>query len=60
MQAHERDILSYPAQNRLTKAMRNAAKVQENTELMSLWAGQSVAKARYQSVADLMRSLVDD
>jgi nitronate monooxygenase len=60
MHQHEDAVLPYPAQNRLTKAMRDEAKAQEKTAFMSLWAGQSVAKARYQSVAGLMRSLVND
>jgi nitronate monooxygenase len=51
-------ILPYPIQNKITKQMRDRAKALENPDYMSLWAGQSVADVRYQTVEDLLGELV--
>jgi nitronate monooxygenase len=40
MEKQEQDILHYPIQNALTSGMRKAAANQNNTDFMSLWAGQ--------------------
>ncbi len=51
-------ILPYPAQNRLTRALRQWAKGQGNTEYMSLWAGQSVADCQARSAAAVVSDLL--
>lgn len=52
------DILPYPLQNALTRAMRAAAAEQGNPEFLSLWAGQGVARARAMPAAELVSRLV--
>jgi nitronate monooxygenase len=54
----ENDILPYPLQNALTRAMRAAAAEQGNPDFLSLWAGQGVARARAMPAAELVRRLV--
>ncbi len=51
-------VPAYPIQNALTSSIRAHAGKVNNTELMSLWAGQGVARCRDFVVADLMRVLV--
>jgi nitronate monooxygenase len=51
-------LLDYPAQNALTKTLRDAAKSQNNPEYMSMWAGQSAALCRDCSAADLIDNLL--
>jgi nitronate monooxygenase len=54
----ETQVPAYPVQNALTGAIRaHAAKVND-TELMSLWAGTQVHKARAMPVAELMATLL--
>ena len=53
-------ILPYPIQNKLTRGMRTHAKQADNTEYMSLWAGQSAYLARQLSVADLFQVLINE
>ncbi|HEX8925913.1 MAG TPA: nitronate monooxygenase, partial [Terriglobales bacterium] len=55
---HEDDVLPFPAQNSLTRAMRNEATKRNNSEYLSLWAGQGTRLARRASAADLVRLLV--
>lgn len=58
MAGHEQDILPFPAQNSLTRAMRTEAAKQNRPEYLSLWAGQGARLARRTSAAELVRSLV--
>ncbi|MFZ6751139.1 NAD(P)H-dependent flavin oxidoreductase [Undibacterium sp. Ren11W] len=58
MAAVEAQVPAYPIQNALTSSIRAQAGKLNNTELMSLWAGQGVAKVRDLSVRDLMAALV--
>jgi nitronate monooxygenase len=51
-------ILSYPAQNSLTQTIRQAAKAQNNTDYLSMWAGQSAASCQNCSVEQLMLVLM--
>ncbi|CAN5733139.1 nitronate monooxygenase [soil metagenome] len=51
-------VPAYPVQNSLTGRIRAEAGKTNNTELMSLWAGQGVARARDLSVSELMTALV--
>jgi nitronate monooxygenase len=60
MIAHKEDILDYPIQNALTAPMRKAAAMQNNTDFMSMWAGQYSYECREMSVALLMHELVQD
>ncbi|MBC3869358.1 NAD(P)H-dependent flavin oxidoreductase [Undibacterium oligocarboniphilum] len=53
-------VPAYPVQNALTGSIRAAAAKENNTELMSLWCGQGVARSKEISVADLMAELVRD
>jgi nitronate monooxygenase len=59
MESHAKMILPYPIQNKISKQMRDRAKALENPEFMSLWAGQSVANVKYQSVEALFAELVE-
>lgn len=51
-------ILPYPAQNQLTRAMRQAAAQREYAEFLSLWAGQGVARIRALPAAELVGAIV--
>jgi nitronate monooxygenase len=58
MEAVADQVPAYPIQNALTSSLRAAAGKASNTELMSLWAGQGVARCRDLAVAELMHALV--
>lgn len=49
--------LPYPVHNQLTKDIRRAAKEQNHTGYMSLWAGQAAALSRRQSAAVLVQRI---
>jgi nitronate monooxygenase len=53
-------ILPYPRQNDLTRPMRSAAAKANDTERLSLWAGQGVRVARRLSATDLVHRLVEE
>ncbi|WP_426114125.1 NAD(P)H-dependent flavin oxidoreductase [Massilia sp. PWRC2] len=57
MEAVEQQVPAYPVQNALTGSIRAAAAAAGNSELMSLWAGSGVNRARPMSVAALMNTL---
>ena len=59
MQKFEHDILPFPIQNKLTKQVRQASAMQNNTEFMSLWAGSSVHQCRDISANKLIDLLID-
>lgn len=54
----EKQLPAYPVQNALTTPIRAAATAKGNTELMSLWAGAEVRRARAMPAAKLMQTLV--
>ncbi len=58
MESVETQVPAYPVQNALTGSIRAAAATSGDTELMSLWAGAEVGRARALSVAQLMQTLV--
>jgi nitronate monooxygenase len=58
MQAVEQDVPAYPIQNALTAGIRAQANKINETELMSLWAGQGVGMVRAMPAARLMETLV--
>ncbi len=56
----DRAVLPYPLQNALTRAMRTAAAAAGDADLLSLWAGQGVARIRSLPAAALVRALVEE
>ncbi|MCX7217636.1 MAG: nitronate monooxygenase [Burkholderiales bacterium] len=58
MAAVQAQVPIYPIQNALTSGIRAQAGKSNNTELMSLWAGQGVAKVRDLTVSELIAALV--
>jgi nitronate monooxygenase len=58
MEAVEDQVPAYPVQNALTGSIRSAAAASGDTELMSLWAGAQVGRARAMPAAQLMQTLV--
>lgn len=51
-------IAPFPVQNWLTGRFRPEAAAQGNTDLMSLWAGQSAALIRHDSATDVLAELL--
>lgn len=60
MEAVADQVPAYSIQNTLTASIRAHASKSENTELMSLWAGQGVARCRDLATADLMQVLLSE
>jgi nitronate monooxygenase len=58
MSDNEWRIPAYPVQNALTTPIRAAAAAKGDPELMSLWAGAEINRARPLPVAKLMQTLV--
>jgi nitronate monooxygenase len=58
MKSVESQVPAYPVQNALTASIRSAAAASADPQLMSLWAGAEVGRARAMSVAQLMQTLV--
>jgi nitronate monooxygenase len=56
----EHTILPFRQQNDLTRPMRNAAGLKGIADLISLWAGQGVARSRAMPAADLVASLLEE
>ncbi|WP_027954600.1 NAD(P)H-dependent flavin oxidoreductase [Halobacillus kuroshimensis] len=54
---HE-DLLPYPLQNQMTKAIRQASAAKGNPEYMSLWSGQSPRLSRDTSAGEVISDLV--
>ncbi len=53
-------IPPFPLQNGLTRPLRNAATATDETDAMSLWAGQAAALARRESTSALINRLVQE
>lgn len=53
-------ILDYPIQNALTLPMRKAAKEKQNSDYVSIWAGQGVAHCRNIRAEDFINHLVSE
>ncbi len=60
MKKHEKEILDYPLQNTLTQSIRKAAAQQNNTDLMSIWAGQGTRLNRDLTVKDLITEIITE
>lgn len=58
MQAVEAQVPAYPLQNALTGSLRAAAAKSGDTEMMSLWAGACVSRARAMPAALLVQTLM--
>ena len=58
MMSVEKEFPAYPVQNALTTPIRATAAAQGDPELMSLWAGAEIRRARPLPVAMLMQTLV--
>lgn len=57
MQAHQDSILPFPIQNALTQKIRSDANKNNNTDFMSMWAGQGMALCKKLSACDLINEL---
>ncbi|MFZ2315743.1 MAG: nitronate monooxygenase [Gammaproteobacteria bacterium] len=57
MQLYENEIVAYPVQNALTNAMRKEAKEKNNTDYMSMWAGENASLCQTMPAADLVSRL---
>ncbi|WP_213278268.1 NAD(P)H-dependent flavin oxidoreductase [Chryseobacterium indologenes] len=53
-------ILPYPYQNKLTNALRKAAKSLQNTEFVSIWLGQSIHQYSELSTEEILRNLIKE
>ncbi|AZA79513.1 nitronate monooxygenase [Chryseobacterium sp. G0186] len=51
-------ILPYPYQNKLTNALRKAAKDQQNADFVGLWTGQSIHDYSERSTEEILRNLI--
>jgi nitronate monooxygenase len=60
MEGAEEQVPPYPVQNALTGPIRFEAAKRGDTELMSLWCGTGVGRARRMSAARLVQTLVDE
>ncbi len=58
MHSVQASVPAYPVQNALTLPIRAAAAAKGDPELMSLWAGTEIRRARPLPVAQLMQTLV--
>lgn len=51
-------ILPYPYQNKLTNALRKAAKSKQNTDFVGIWTGQSIHNYSELSTEEILRNLI--
>jgi len=56
----EQEVANYPVQNSLTRQIRNTAKEKQNSDFMSLWAGQGSAMSRKCTAQELVSLLVSE
>lgn len=52
-------VLPYPYQNKITKELRKAAKLNENAEFVSIWLGQSIHQFSGDSTMDIIKRLIE-
>lgn len=60
MAQHQTAVLPYPYQRFLTQDIVNAAKQQNNKDLMMMWAGQATALCRSLAVQDFIATLIKE
>lgn len=53
-------ILPYPYQNKLTNALRKAAKSLQNPEFVGIWVGQSIHQYSELSTEEILRNLIKE
>lgn len=53
-------ILPYPYQNKLTNALRKAAKALQNPEFAGIWVGQSIHRYSEQSTEEILKKLIKE
>ncbi|SMO88742.1 nitronate monooxygenase [Chryseobacterium rhizoplanae] len=53
-------ILPYPYQNKLTNALRKAAKSLQNPEFVGIWIGQSIHQYSELSTEEILRNLIKE
>ncbi|PTT33264.1 nitronate monooxygenase [Chryseobacterium sp. HMWF028] len=53
-------ILPYPYQNKLTNALRKAAKSLQNLEFVGIWVGQSIHQYSNLSTEDILKKLIKE
>ncbi|MFC4163725.1 NAD(P)H-dependent flavin oxidoreductase [Epilithonimonas zeae] len=53
-------ILPYPYQNKLTGEFRKAARIQNNSEFVNLWIGQSIGKLSEESTTIILKNLIEE
>lgn len=58
MKEYDDQILAYPLQNTLTKAIRKAAAINKQPEYMSLWSGQSPRLSMATSATKMIESII--
>ncbi|SHF33530.1 nitronate monooxygenase [Chryseobacterium takakiae] len=56
---NSRYILPYPYQNKITGPLRATAKIQQNPDFVSIWAGQSKSSYSTASTTDIILNLVE-
>ena len=59
VEALNETLLPYPAQYSVSRDLRKSGAERNDTDFMSMWAGQGVGLIRNQPVADLMRDLIN-
>ncbi len=58
LESHQQEILPYPVQNALTRDIRQAAAQQNQTDYLSMWAGQSTRLSKKLPAYELVQLLV--
>ncbi|RXM50219.1 MULTISPECIES: NAD(P)H-dependent flavin oxidoreductase [unclassified Chryseobacterium] len=53
-------ILPYPYQNKLTNALRKAAKLKQNTDFVGIWVGQSIHQYSEYSTEEILKNLIKE
>ncbi|KMQ60304.1 tungsten formylmethanofuran dehydrogenase [Chryseobacterium angstadtii] len=53
-------IMPYPYQNKLTNELRRISKTLQNTDFVSIWAGQSIHQYSNGSTEDILRNLITE
>lgn len=60
MQKQEISFPDFPVQNTITQSIRKASSLQNNTDFMSLWSGQSPRLAKNQTVGTLIKNIISE
>ena len=60
MAIYKDNVLDYPVQNAVTQPMRKHAAMQDNSDFMSLWAGQAVSLCKACPASQLITALISE